>query len=253
MYKRIYLTSYLVFIVFLLGSCTHFYYGPNSNNIPLLQKKGDGRAMAAIASSDETTGFEFQTAYAFSSHVGSMINLYTAAGNRETSLSSRSRVEKGSGTIGEIGVGYFTMVKGAENWIFETYAGAGSGSVNNEYGNAEKSKVNLSRVFIQPSIAYSNGWGDLAFSSRFSHVNFTVKQADVRSNTRQQSELLYIANNRNHLFWEPSILLRFGFRNAKVQFQVTRSLAFTTKSFSAQQYVVSTGIFFSFSRKPKTE
>ena len=66
-------------------SCTHYYYGPNSANVPLLEKKGDARIAAGIAGADETTGFEMQTSYAFSNHFGGMINLYKIGGKSHRS------------------------------------------------------------------------------------------------------------------------------------------------------------------------
>src|ERR1044071_1103820 len=85
-------------------SCTHYYYGPNSANVPLMKKEGDGRISASIASADETTGFELQSAYALGNHFGGMFNFYHA-GSREgaSSATPDNTTEKGNGRYFELG------------------------------------------------------------------------------------------------------------------------------------------------------
>ena len=146
--------SLTIIFILIASGCTHHYYGPNSVNVPLLREPKNLNLAGAFSAADESSGFEFQSAYAFSKHIGGMINFYSATGSKTSSRNnSNMTLEKGNGVLGEIGFGYFTPLKN-EEWIFEIYGGAGSGRVYNQYSQGEFSKVNLAKLFIQPAIGY---------------------------------------------------------------------------------------------------
>lgn len=243
-----------VLVITLLTSCTHYYYGPNSNNVPMLENKGDVRILAAAASAEESSGFELQTAYAAANHFGVMLNLYTATGKDESSSTNGTNTtERGNGLYIEAGGGYFTYAGKTTNWIFETYAGVGTGSIKNQYGNAEQSKVGVTKFFLQPSIGYVNNRGTFqaAISSRFSSVHLAVKESNVTVNSSEDfTQVATIKSNPNYIFWEPSILFRFGIPHAKLQLQLTPSSAFSKPDINFQQNVFSIGIFFAFKSTP---
>jgi hypothetical protein len=251
-------TFSIFLIAFTLQSCTHYYYGPNSSNIPLLQKKDDGRISAAIAGADETTGFELQSAYAFSNHIGGMLNFYTTVGKEETSSNSFSspstkQVEKGNGTFIELGVGYFTPIN-TPKWIFETYTGLGTGTINNTYTNNETSQVGLTKLFIQPSIGYSSAKGTfhVALSSRFSHVHLGVKMSTLTAiNNSDLQQIMYVKDEANRIYWEPALTTGVGIKSVKLQLQLTTSGALTQKSYPSQDAVLAFGVVFSFNGQAK--
>jgi len=62
--------SFLIFFT----SCSHFYYTPNSQTIPLFQKKGEARISAATYGSEESEGFVINTAFSVTNHIGIMGN-----------------------------------------------------------------------------------------------------------------------------------------------------------------------------------
>ena len=249
--KTRYASLLFLFVMFVFPSCTHYYYGPNSNNVPLLKQKNDAAIAGAFAAADETSGFEFQSAYAFANHVGGMLNFYTANGKRSGSNTSYS---KGSATYVEIGGGYFTPVATEGRWIFETYAGIGTGTVNNSYSQTENSKVNATKVFIQPSFGYRSNAGTFqaAISSRFSSVNLKLQQSTLNSNNSpdQYAKLQDLKNNGNNIYWEPSVVLRGGLSNVFFQLQYTASSGFKTHTYLTQPDLISLGVFFAFSGKP---
>jgi hypothetical protein len=234
---------------FCLQSCTHYYYGPNSNNIPLLEKKGDIKFSVATAASSETTGVELQSAFALSNHIGAMANFYHASGDNSSKNSSTPNYSKGAGTYAEFGGGYFSAIN-SSNVIFEIYGGAGAGSITNTYSSSESSKVNATKYFIQPSIGFSNNAHTLqvAVSSRFSSVHFNLINtiAPSTTETSASSQLKDLQNNPDNIFWEPAFLVRGGLRNAKFQLQYTASRAFKSRQYLTQPEIVSLGIFLSF-------
>lgn len=238
----------MLFIV-LFTSCTHYYYGPNSGNIPLLKNKGDVRIAAAVASSDETSGYELQSAYAFVKHFAGMFNFYYADGGESTTSSQTTATETGNGVYAELGAGYFSPIN-KSNWIFEAYGGAGTGTVNNTYGLNEASKVGVFKIFMQPSVGYttSNGVFNVAVASRFSHVHLRIKELNLSGNNPGEVENIYnIKNEPNIVYWEPSIVFRLGFNETiKLQLQATSSTALKSKYYSSQSEVYALGLIFSF-------
>jgi hypothetical protein len=239
-------------------SCTHYYYGPNSNNVPLLQKKDDVRISAGISGSDETTGFELQSAYALGNYFGTMFNVYATGGKETTSdgtSGGNSIVEKGNGNLVEFGLGYFTPLKD-KSWIFEFYTGVGGGTVNNEYQMNESSKVGLTRLFFQPSIGYSNPKGTLeaALATKVSSVKFKVKQAKfsgANADTYNEEQVQDIRDNPNNIFVEPSIMVRGGSKNIKLQLQLTGSNSLKNKEFLTQGLNTSLSVIFHFNAAVK--
>lgn len=239
------------------SSCTHYYYGPNSNNVPLLTDKNDVRVSAAFSGADETSGFELQSALAVSKHIGTMFNVYATGGKETTSdnTSGTQVVEKGNGSLVEFGLGYFTPLKD-KNWIFEFYAGAGGGSVNNEYELNQSSKVEISKIFFQPSIGCKNDAGTLeaAISTRISSVNFKVKSSRFNGgspDTYDQEQVQNIRENSNLVFIEPSFLIRGGSKNVKLQLQLTGSNSLKSKEFLTQTLTTSFGLIFHFNGTAK--
>jgi hypothetical protein len=236
-------------LMFVLPSCTHYYYGPNSNNVPLLKQKNDVAVVASFAAASESSGFEFQFADAFANHFGGMLNFYTTQGKETGSNNSYS---KGSATLIEIGGGYFTPV--ADRWVFETYAGIGTGTVNNSYSQTESSKVNATKLFIQPSFGYKNNAGTFqaAISSRFNSVKLNLQQSSILqvNHATEYTRVQDLKSNGDNIYWEPSFLIRGGFRSVLFQLQYTTSNGFKTHTYLTEPDLISIGAFFYFSAKP---
>jgi hypothetical protein len=49
-------------VISLCTSCTHLYYAPNANNVPLLKEKNEGRAQLQLSSGNYVEGFDLQSA-----------------------------------------------------------------------------------------------------------------------------------------------------------------------------------------------
>src|SRR5690349_20551879 len=112
-------------------SCVHYYYAPNSNNVPLFKEKNEMRIQAQYSTvgpvsdyTDAIGGFEIQSAYAVGNHTAVQLNFLHA--NYDDEYGS------GDGNYIEAAAGYFRPSVD-KHWIFETYAGLGIGSVNSTY------------------------------------------------------------------------------------------------------------------------
>lgn len=250
----------VMLLLLCLQSCVHYYYGPNSNNIPLLKKKGGLNISAALATSSESSGCELQSSYAFTKHLGAMANFYSASGkykfsttNSDNWLFGGTYKQRGSGNYREGGIGYFTNVS-SPNIIFEIYGGAGAGSVTNNYSFMQSSKVSAQKWFLQPSIGYTiDGSGlEFALASRFSSVRLKTTQNTVQKDNPAYSDLAEINMKTDHFFWEPGCMIRGGSKKVKFQLQYTYSKENQNHSYLTQHGIFSFGMLFSFSTAKKT-
>jgi hypothetical protein len=202
-------------------SCLHHYYAPNSNNVPLFKEKNEGRIQLQYSGGNEYSGFEFQSAYAVGRHVGLQLNFFTASGNDEE---AGVKYGSGNGTYIEGAAGYFAPSSN-NLWVFETYAGIGTGTVTNKYLSSESSKVGVTKFFLQPSYGFSTKNFEIAVSSKFSLANLKVKNSTVTENNNPSDfpDIEFLQNNKSFFFWEPGIMMRGGFKYFKLMAQFTYS------------------------------
>ncbi len=203
-------------------SCSHYYYGPNSNNTPLLKEK-EAKLNLQYAATTEFEAFEVQSAAAISKHTGVMLNYITGGGNDNNDFFG-SNGESGHAHEFEFGAGYFTPIKNTA-LVFETFGGMGFGAINNTHYRSELSKVKFTKYFIQPEIGVRKNGFEFGFSSRFSFVNQTLDFSSVTSDNNDDAfdDLIYLKERPGSFLWEPGIVLRAGGQKFLVQVQYTWS------------------------------
>ncbi len=162
-------------------------------------------------------------AHAVGKNVGIIINGFTAGKSEEVSDYSSSgnnntHTEKGSGSYIEFAGGLFKNFDHKKKWIGEIYGGVGFGSVKNDYGSGDHSKVSDTKVFLQPAIGYKSKNFEVALVPKLSVLNWKVKESRISSaNNDVKDELNYITQNSGFFIFEPALLLRGGDKNVKVQ------------------------------------
>lgn len=208
----------------------HYYYAPNSNNVPLFKEKGEGRLQAQFTSTagqngtDAANGFEIQTAYALGNRSALQLNFFHASENDE-------EYGSGSGNYIEAAGGYFKPFA-KNHMVFETYSGLGFGNVNNafksNYGNyvTEDAKTSITKFFVQPSIGFTSRYFNAAFSSKFSFVNLGLKRSTLskENNLYDYNYVESLRKGKSYFFWEPGLMLRGGFEHVQFIIQLTETL-----------------------------
>ena len=229
----------LLVMIVTCTSCVHYYYAPNSNNVPLFKAKNEIRASvqyvetAADADLESAQGVEVQTAYAVSNNAAVQLNFLSAGKTDEDG--------SGSGTYIEAAGGYFKPFGTKKKFVFETYAGAGFGSVKNHfiYNGSGDIKTSIGKVFIQPSIGFSTRYFSTAFSSKFSLVTLGSKSSSINE-AEHQTDYAFVKSlkgGKSYLFWEPGIMLRGGFEQAQIILQ------FTENTTNDESILISTATF----------
>lgn len=179
-------------------SCSPNYI-PNKVNSPLLEGKGDLRAIASVG----TTGVDPQVAYAITNHIGIVANgsfLDWKEGDNTHFSSNR---------FGEAGAGYYTRL--ANILILEAYGGAGYGKLTLK-SESYTEYNNFTRYFIQPAIGISTRFFSTSVAGRF-----------VLNNIRYRSSLGG-SGTFTGMHFDPALTLSFGTHYIKSFTQIGASL-----------------------------
>ena len=232
--------------IVMLSSCSHYYYVPNSANIPLLQEKNDMRISAGYSGGQTFEGADIQFAYAVAPKVGIMVN-GLVGGKTETDI--YDNVQSGKGSYGEVGVGYYQPFTPNKLFIFEAYGGAGIGGTHHEYGHSGSSRVGVTKFFIQPSIGYMSKKKrfEFAVGSRFSAIDLKVKDVAYLNHNNGDdpsyyADLEYVREHPSSILWEPSFRIAVGSKYVKFYFSVTQSFNLTNSLLRQESYNASLGV-----------
>lgn len=251
MKTNIALLAPVLLLVICSSSCVHYYYAPNSNNVPLLKEKGEGRIQASYTSTatqdNENTanGFELQSAYATGNCFALQFNLMHVSETEDEG--------SGSGTYAEAAAGYFKAIGPRRHLVFEAYGGLGYGGVKNEFSDNGVAKTSIFKFFAQPSFGYTSKYFDAAVSSKFSLVNLGYGSATI-SKDNDPYDYDYVESlkgGKSYFLWEPGLMLRGGFPNVKLSLQVTYSI-FDLDKYPFSEGTAALGIVFNLNPKQKS-
>jgi hypothetical protein len=228
----------LTFLVLFFSNCTHYYYAPNMHNVPMLKEKNDSRVIMAQSNGGEISSTEIQAAYAITDKIGLMGNAMFA----RSKPGDAANPNRGSGTLAEIGVGYYKPLK--KQFVFETYAGLGGAGIRNTFSNGLTIKTTAIRLFVQPEIGYSMKYFDAILSTRVCGVNLSKPGTYSGLDSTNTANLDYLSAHPFSLLVEPAITLRGGWGPMKVQFQYGLSSNLTSPKLSQGTSNVSLGLYF---------
>ena len=245
--KKFTATSFLAVI---FCSCSHYYYVPNVQNVPLFREKNEYRLSGSYGLGTETSCLEVQGAYSITGNLGIMSNFISARGieNSEDSW--------GKGTYFEAAIGYYKPLQ--KSGVFEIYGGAGWSNQSHLYrntindpGNPAYNNINggtseesFIKVFIQPSIGMTFNGFDFAFSTRFNTLSFfnIENQINKTLNEYNFEKLSAISQTKNYLFLEPALTIRGGWKYLKVQLQGSTGSYLNNDHYPFDPYNISVGL-----------
>lgn len=238
---------YLVILSSLFTGCAKVMYVPNSINVPLLKEKNEFSATISFT--------DYQFAYAISQNIGLMLNGYVNSSiysgiNYTDPLSDYSLSSSNYSTsrnLIEGGVGYFTPLD--EGIMFETYVGFGSGKLsydrddnNNSLNTNYKYSTEFSRIFIQPSIGYTNDFFDIAFSARVVKLDFNnIETKNYNTNMLAQEQINNL-DKTSYYFIEPAVTVRLGYKWGKLELQGLYSNKINAEPLNYQTFSINVGL-----------
>lgn len=234
-------------------SCNHLYYAPSSANTPLFREKNEGMLNAGFIGTDEASGVQVQSAYAVGKNVGVLLNFMTMGESNNTSYNNQNVKEKGRGTYVEAAAGYFKPFSNIK-FVFETYGGIGAGMINNHYASSERSKVGLTKLFIQPAIGLRLPNYQMSLATKFSAAMLKIKSSDLSSTglPDEYAKLYYLPDHKTSFLFEPTLTFRAGLKSVMLQAQVTLSLNINNKNLPQEDDLFSLGVIIPFKVRPAT-
>ena len=190
--------SLIVIAIVFYTSCAPMYV-PNTRNTPLFNGQGEVQGSAFIG-----TGIDLQAAAALTDNIG-VIGNYSFLNETRNDPIDQSQTFKRKNSFFEGGIGYYQASRSRRIELYIGY-GQGKGTTTGQYGFLGLGQQEVivtgkySRIFIQPSIGTNYRGFNVAFTPRFSLVNFREFQSGVTVEK---------PNEGAHLFLEPAATARF--------------------------------------------
>lgn len=252
---------------FLTSSCSHTYYAPAVQHVPLFHEKNDKDIALFVGGADLIPFVGVQGAYALTDYLGIM--------GGYTNISVESYIEEGGqkqfqgsgvGHHFDLALGYYRPLLD-NNFVFEVYAGVEHLSQQHRYSNnvsfggtdyvyAGKSKISSYKYYVQPAMGFTHKYFDVAISSRLGWLNFY--NVDVIDGNRMSDDdflkLNFLANDYNNAFMlEPAITIRGGWKYVKIQAQYSYSfnLLNTNEKYLFGRNNFNIGLFFTLHQRYK--
>lgn len=226
--------------------CTHYYYVPPTQNVPLFREKNEVRITANV-SDDVGTGVDIQAAYAMTDKFAVMTSFSSVKDEYEDDL--------GKGNYFDLALGYYKPLH--KNLVFEIYGGFGSSSQNHKYGyynggsTGTESDLSFVKFFLQPSLGYTSNGFDVAVTAGLSNVMFREIHNRASHGSAPYEEVNLISQNKSSLLFEPSLTLRGGWKYAKLQAQIMYSKNLSHSELAFFSYRSSLGLTFAFAERFK--
>ncbi|MEO7175280.1 MAG: hypothetical protein ABIV51_05510 [Saprospiraceae bacterium] len=224
----------------LLCQCSPKYYTPNTQNVPLLQAKGQSN----ISLSGNANQIELQASTAVSDMIGLQLN------GGIFFPSDLDNGNGGSGKVIEAGVGYYKPI--GDNFVFETYGLLGFGNVENHLpsevannpGTTGDIKANIIRYGIQPNFGFVTKYLTAAISARFVALHYSNIEGSLIF--EQEDQVIALEDQSNNFLIEPALTLTGGLERLKLKLQVMGSFNLSNSNFRQDNSLVSIGLQYHF-------
>ncbi len=218
--------------------CSPTFYVPNTQNVPLIESKGQTNLSLAGNSNQ----YEFQGAYGITQSLavqlngGLMVPAELDNGNR------------GSGKFLEAGAGYYKSL--SKNLLFEGYGLVGIGNFLNNMpstltaypGTTGKLSANLLRVGIQPALSLHWKWFSLSGSFRLASLSYSNIEGSLWFDNADQ--VAFLTDNKSTLIFEPAITIKAGLERVKLQIQLAKCWNLSNPDFRQDDKLLTAGLNF---------
>ena len=234
---------------FCMLGCSHVYYVPPAQNVPLFKEKNEVR-IAANYSQDVGKEFDIQAAYSITERFAIMTNFCSVADDV-----SEPQQSYGEGNYFDAAFGFYKPLD--RNWVFEIYGGIGTSNQKHRYMdyNEPVSTAELSFIsfFLQPNIGFTSKAFDVAVATRLSNITFHSIKDNRVSIQNEYDALSRISANKNSFLIEPSLTLRVGWKYVKLQAQGLYSKHLSNQYLGFHDYRASLGLSFAFAERFKNK
>ncbi|MBC7775494.1 MAG: hypothetical protein H7246_08645, partial [Phycisphaerae bacterium] len=201
--------------LFFWTGCTHYYYSPNTLNIPMLRKQHDASISIARYSGAEAKGVEAQAIYSPVKYAGVMFNHLKIP--QRTNGNNGNYTEWGRGSMTEGGVGGYYPYR---PFTLSLFGGYGGGWAENAYESNQTSiyqqeslqtRLQFQRWFLQPSLSFRVKWLQLGFGMRRVWLNYVKGDIEYQIDPKELDSIKNIESQGSFQFWEKGFSFGFHF------------------------------------------
>ncbi len=211
-----FLFNILIFTAETFGQ-EHYYYTPNTVNIPVLFQKKDGSAGVGMGWGSDYLALEVQGVYSPVKYGAIMLNYFDTG-----SKGVRQDEELGTSfRFLEIGLGAYRALERGSASIF---AGLGQGSLYNYYGAENYSQFTLRRYFVQPAVAYSDKYFHCGLALRLSRLSYPKGESSFDIDENELASIRKIEEESP--FFLPELGISGGIRFPPCVFSVNLTSVF---------------------------
>jgi hypothetical protein len=158
----------------------------------------------------------------------------------------------GKGNYFDAAIGYFKPV--GKYGVFEIYGGIGgsnqhhhymkpfytNGTFSSSFGGT--SDLSFTKIFVQPSFGFTFNGFDIAASTRICTLSFNSVDNQISGNVNEYNSLNSISDG-SHLFLEPAITIRGGWKYVKLQLQASTASYANNPDLHFESYHLSIGLY----------
>lgn len=228
----------LAALTLFFGACSPNYYLPTTQNVPMIKAQGESNILVA----GNANQVELQGAYGISDQLALQLNGGLIIPKNEDNGNG------GEGKMIELGLGYYTNI--SESFLFDVYALAGVGSLENHFpttlpdnpGTTGKITAGISRFGIQPGISYHSTYFSVSASARLASLNYANVEGNLIFDSEDQ--VAYLKDNKSSFLIEPALTLRAGLERIKLQIQLMKSINASNSDFKQDDTMLSIGLNF---------
>lgn len=100
----------------------------------------------------------------------------------------------------------------------------------------------MTKLFIQPSLGYSDESIEIAFTPRITSVNFSNSDVNITKGNLSPAEFNDFDHTTSYVFFEPGITLRGGLEYVKGHMQVAYSYKLNEEPLNHKSLILNFGI-----------
>lgn len=207
-------------LVLTISSCSKYYY-PTYQNIPTQTEKNELKANWHF----DLASAGLNASYTITDHLGIIAN-HSSVGPKSESNNNRTVTYDKDSYLNDLGAFYYgTTLYHIDNYpINMTYALTGAYSYGAQRHDHEVFDMEIDRFYLQPSVAFTSKFIDFGISSRFTHVNYTLKS---HAPFNRSDYDLYNIENDNFYFFEPQLFIKIGYKWIKIGYFQNRAFNLT--------------------------
>jgi hypothetical protein len=241
-------------LALLFSSCSHYYYSPGVQNVPMLREKGEVQFTGAIATGPESRIRQVQFAAA--------VHDYAALMGSFMSVNGRTAFGRNSAHATYQDLAFGTFVATETGFHAEAFGGVGVSTQSHVYETGTdqrgtqtepgRSSMWFAKFFLQPTFGLATDWVDIGFTNKVAMVTFDRVDSYLPQPVEPLgAELSAVGSLGSGWFYEPAFTLKLGFRYVKLFTQFATSFQVNKPKIRAERYSLGIGMQVSIAKRHK--